>query len=164
MRRAVLVAGGATTAVLLAGGLLTSAGFGPWYDRLRKPAWQPPDWAFGPAWTTIGALTTAAAVLAWDAAPRPRQRTRIVGLFAANGVLNMLWSGLFFTLRRPDWALAEIVPLWLSVAAMIGGTAKLSRRAGWLLAPYLGWVSFAGLLNLRIVRLNGPFGRGGGDA
>ena len=100
MRRAVLVAGGATTAVLLAGGLLTSGGFGPWYDRLRKPAWQPPDWAFGPAWTTIGALTTAAAVLAWDAAPRPRQRTRIVGLFAANGVLNMLWSGLFFTLRR----------------------------------------------------------------
>ena len=80
-----------------------------------------------------------------------------MGLFSANGVLNAAWSGLFFTLRRPDWALAEVVPLWLSIAAMIGGVAPLSALAGWLLAPYLAWVSFAAVLNRTIVRLNAPF-------
>ena len=152
-----LIAGGATIAVLGLGGLLTGVGFGPWYDRLRKPAWQPPGWLFAPAWNTIGALTATSAVLAWNRARTPAERTRIVGLFGANGALNALWSGLFFTARRPDWALVEVVALWVSIAAMIRGVAPLSRRAGWLLAPYLAWVSFAAVLNGEIVRLNFPF-------
>lgn len=152
-----MVSAAATAAVLGAGGMLTGVSLGPWYERLRKPAWQPPSWLFGPAWTTIGAFTAASAVLAWDGARDRGDRTKVLGLFAANGALNALWSGLFFTLRRPDWALAEVVPLWLSVAALIKGTAPLSRRAGWLLAPYLAWVSFAAVLNGEIVRLNAPF-------
>lgn len=152
-----MVSVAATVVVLGAGGLLTGVGLGPWYDRLRKPAWQPPSWLFGPAWTVIGALTATSAVLAWDGARDRTDRTKVIGLFAANGTLNALWSALFFALRRPDWALAEVGPLWLSIAALIKGVAPLSRRAGWLLAPYLAWVSFAAVLNRKIVRLNAPF-------
>lgn len=159
MRRAVLVSVGATAAVLGLGGALTGSGFGPWYESLRKPAWQPPSWLFGPAWSTIGALTAYSAVLAWDGARTRPERTRMVGLFAANGVLNVLWSALFFNRMRPDWALAEVVPLWLSIGALMAGLAPLSRRASGLLTPYFAWVSFASVLNLKIVQLNRPFGR-----
>jgi tryptophan-rich sensory protein len=69
----------------------------------------------------------------------------------------MLWTPLFFNLRRPDWALIEVVFLWLSVAALIIGLAPYSSQASWLLVPYLLWVSFAGYLTLKIVRLNRPF-------
>lgn len=155
MRRSVLVAGAATAVVLGAGGALTR--LDEWYEDLRKPSWQPPEWAFPVAWTSIGALAAWSAVDAWSGARTDAERSRVVGLYAANGALNTAWSGLFFTLRRPDWALAEVVPLWLSIAAMIAGVAPLSRRAAWLLSPYLAWVSVAAGLNRAIVRLNGPF-------
>ncbi len=141
--------------VLGAGGALTTTG--AWYAALRKPAWQPPAWLFGPAWTLIAALAAWSGVLAWHAARTPGQRLTTIGLFALNGVLNILWSGLFFKQRRPDWALIEIVPLWISIAALIAAFAPQSLLAAWLLAPYLLWVAFAALLNLVIVRLNAPF-------
>lgn len=155
MRKAVLVAGAATTIVLGAGGALTR--IDGWYEDLRKPSWQPPNWLFAPMWTTIGVLAAWSAVRAWDGARTEGEKARVVGLFSINGLLNAAWSGFFFTLRRPDWALAEVVPLWASVAAMIAGVAPLSRRAAWLLSPYLAWVSVAATLNRAIVRLNGPF-------
>lgn len=157
MRRPVVVSVAATVVVLGAGGLLTGRSVGSWYLRLRKPSWNPPAWLFGPAWSAIGVLSATSAVLAWDRTQNRADKTKVIGLFAANGALNTLWSALFFTLRRPDWALAEVGPLWLSVAALVKGLARLSRRASWLLAPYLAWVSFAAVLNGEIVRLNAPF-------
>ena len=71
--------------------------------------------------------------------------------------LNILWSGLFFRLQRPDYALAEVGVLWLSVAVLAIGLRWYSKPAGWLIAPYLVWVAFAAALNLAIVQLNGPF-------
>jgi tryptophan-rich sensory protein len=68
--------------------------------------------------------------------------------------LNVLWSVLFFNLRRPDWALAEVGLLWLSILALVLLARRVDRIAAWLLAPYLGWVAFASVLNLAIVRLN----------
>jgi tryptophan-rich sensory protein len=133
---------------------------GPWYYQLRKPSWQPPDWLFGPAWTVILALASYAAWLGWEAADTPGERLRVVVLFAVNGVLNIAWSPLFFTLRRPDWALVEVPFLWLSLVAMIAGLAPLSTTAALLIVPYLLWVSFATVLNRTIVRLNAPFGPG----
>jgi tryptophan-rich sensory protein len=62
-------------------------------------------------------------------------------------------------LRRPDWALIEVVPFWLSILLLIVVLRPASSRASWLLAPYLVWVAFARWLNVEIVRLNGPFGR-----
>jgi tryptophan-rich sensory protein len=130
----------------------------PWYYGLRKPAWQPPDWLFGPAWTVILALASLAAFLAWRNAQDPGTRALVVVLFVANGLLNIAWSPLFFTLRRPDWALAEVPLLWLSILAPIMLLAPVSAAASLLLVPYLAWVTFATLLNWTIVRLNRPFG------
>lgn len=130
---------------------------GTWYQGLKKPVWQPPDWLFGPAWTLIFALSALAAAIAWWRSSRAT-RTWIVGLFVLNGVLNILWSWLFFRLQRPDWALIEVVFLWLSILALIIMLGGVSRTAAWLLAPYLIWVTFAGMLNLAVVDLNSPFG------
>jgi tryptophan-rich sensory protein len=151
------VAAGAAFCVAMLGGVLTD--IGPWYAGLRKPAWQPPDALFGPAWTVIFTCTAIAAVRAWDAAVLPARRQALIALIAVNGVLNVLWTVLFFQWRRPDWALVEVVPLWLSVLALVVVLGRWSRRAGLLLLPYLAWVAFAARLNLELVRLNAPFGR-----
>ena len=156
MRTAILVSAASATTVLGAGGALTR--IGPWYEQLRKPSWQPPGWLFAPAWTGIGILSAWSGVSAWDGARDRGAESLVIALFAANGALNVLWSALFFTCRRPDWALVEVVPLWLSIAALMAAVAPHSRRAALLLAPYLAWVTFAAVLNLTIVRLNAPFG------
>lgn len=145
----------AVSAVALLGGLATD--IGPWYRELAKPSWQPPDWLFGPAWTIIFALVAAAAVRAWWDVPPGAERQSMVAQFAINGILNVFWSVLFFTLRRPDRALAEVVFLWLSILALILALRRRSPVAAWLLIPYLSWVSFASILNLSIVRLNPSF-------
>lgn len=130
---------------------------GPWYWQLMKPSWQPPDWLFGPAWTLIFALTVAGGVLGWRTAASRPARQRLLILFAANGFLNVAWSLLFFRLQRPDWALVEVVFLWLSILALIVALARHSISASLLLAPYLVWVTFASILNWSIVELNRPF-------
>jgi tryptophan-rich sensory protein len=99
-----------------------------------------------------------AAYLAWRAAQTGGERRLVIVLFVANGALNLLWSPLFFRYRRPDWALAEVPFLWLSILAPIIALAPISRTASLLLVPYLLWVSFATVLNIAIVRLNRPFG------
>jgi tryptophan-rich sensory protein len=137
------------------GGWLTE--LTPWYRALKRPSWQPPDWAFGPAWTTILALASYSAYLAWQNAADRRDQTLIWVLFAVNGLANLAWSPLFFRLRRPDWALIEVGFLWLSILVPILLLARLSTTASLLLVPYLIWVSFAAFLNWTIVRLNGPF-------
>lgn len=129
-----------------------------WYRGLEKSSLNPPDWAFGPAWTIIYALAVLSAVIGWRATRTSAQRAWLISLFFFNAILNIAWSGIFFTLRRPDWALAEVAMLWLSVALLIGFLIRFSRPAGLLLVPYLAWVSFAAWLNYRVVVLNGPFG------
>jgi tryptophan-rich sensory protein len=143
-------------AVAVAGGLATN--IGAWYFQLIKPLWQPPDWVFGPAWTVIFALCAVAAAKSWMAAPHARARQLTVTLFCINGVLNIMWSVLFFSLRRPDWALLQVFFLWLSVAALIFFLGQFYGFARWLLLPYLLWVMFAATLNASIVQLNAPFG------
>jgi translocator protein len=142
--------------VAIAGGVATD--IGPWYAALKKPSWQPPNWAFGPVWTTIFACAVIAAVLGWRAASTDQERVLIVVLFAVNAVLNILWSVLFFSMRRPDWAMIEVIMLWLSILALIVFFWRFSPWSSYLLAPYLLWVSIASYLNLTILRLNGPFG------
>lgn len=142
-------------ALSVLGGLATD--IGPWYRGLAKPAWQPPDWLFGPVWTTIYALGVVAAVRAWRAPVQRPGRTALVAAFVANGIANVLWSVLFFSMRRPDWAAFEVVLLWLSIVLLMRVAGRRDRIAGWLLLPYLAWVSFAAVLNLTIVRLNPPF-------
>jgi len=144
------------TVVATVGALLTEVG--PWYESLRSPRWRPPNWLFGPAWGVIFIFIGSSGVLAWERALDDAARTWLIGLFALNGALNVLWSGLFFKLRRPDWALIEVVALWLSILALVVCFAAFSPLAAILMSPYLFWVAFAGFLNLCVVRLNAPFG------
>jgi translocator protein len=152
-----IIAAGAVILTAGAGGLLSP--IGEWYWALKKPWFQPPDWLFGPAWTIIFTLIAIAAVSAWRGAPDDGSRTAIIAAFAFNFVLNVAWSGLFFTLRRPDWALIEVVFLWLSIVLLMWVVWPYSQRATWLLTPYLAWVTFASILNFALVRLNYPFAR-----
>lgn len=142
-----------------AGGALTE--IGQWYRELRKPAWQPPDWLFGPAWTIILGLAGWSFYIGLTQAPAPAARAGVWALFIVNFVLHFFWSPLFFKLKRPDWALAENVFLWLSVSALLVGLPRLTGDsfAGWLIVPYFVWVSFAFMLNVKIVLLNRPFGK-----
>ena len=138
-----------------AGAFLTE--LSPWYYTLRRPSWQPPDWLFGPAWTVILGLASLSLFLALRYSQDRGGRLLILGLFVLNGVLNVLWSPLFFKLRRPDWALTEVPLLWLSILLPIVLLWPVSWIGSLLLLPYLAWVSFAAILNLTIVRLNRPF-------
>jgi benzodiazapine receptor len=150
-----LVAAGGATVVAFAGGALTT--IDGWYRALRKPSWQPPNWLFAPAWTTIFLLAATASVMGWYGTKTPGDAVILIGAFILNGALNIVWSFLFFYLRRPDWALLEIGPFWLTVAALIAVVHNYAGAAWLLLLPYILWVSFAAFLNYTIVRLNAPF-------
>ena len=148
----IIVAAAWTAILLLAGGVATK--IDSWYRDLRKPGWTPPNWLFGPAWTLILALAAVAGVLSWTGATLPEERTWIAITFGANAVFHLIWSPVFFRLKRPDLALADVACLWATIVAMIWAVGAVSPIAGWLLVPYLFWVSYAAALNLEIVRLN----------
>jgi tryptophan-rich sensory protein len=153
--RATLVAAGAAILVAALGATVTDLSL--WYEHLAKPSWQPPGPAFGIIWTVIYALSALSGATAWRRAPSKVQRDWIIGLFALNGALNLLWSLLFFRLKRPDWALSEAPLLGLSVVFLMVFLWRFARPSSLLLAPYLVWVCIATALNIEIVRLNPPF-------
>ena len=138
------------------GGTMTD--LGPWYQSLQQPSFKPPDWAFGPIWTAVLALAVLSAAMAWRAAPNRSVRDAVLILFLLNGLLNILWSALFFAFRRPDWAMFEVLFLWASIATLIVVLWRFARMAALLLVPYVTWVSVAAALNVAVVRLNSPFG------
>jgi translocator protein len=145
--------GGALFSIILAvgGGALTR--MSPWYYALRQPAWKPPDWAFGPIWTVILTTVAFAIAYAWQAGDSG-QRQWIIMALVANGILNITWTGLFFMLKKPGLAFAELLVFWVSIFCMIWVLGSASRTAGQLLLPYIVWVTIAGVLNFQIVRLN----------
>ena len=126
---------------------------GAWYASLVKPAWNPPNWIFGPVWTLLYVLMGVAAWLVWRRVGWSGARLAL-GLFIVQLVLNAAWSWLFFGLHRPDLAFVDICALWgliLAVAVLFG---RVDRLAAALLVPYLAWVGFATVLNFTIWRLN----------
>ena len=126
---------------------------GPWYRSLTKPSWNPPDWVFPIAWTTIYLFIIASVGGVWNVATSS-EKTLILWVVGINLVLNLLWSFLFFAMRKPLWALLEVALLWLSIVGMMIVFFTIKPFYCWLLLPYLLWVSIATLLNLTIVRLN----------
>lgn len=151
-----IVAAAAAVAVAIMGATVTD--LGPWYQMLRQPPWAPPNAAYGIIWTAIYALNAMAAVSLWMTRGHRRDGETMIGLFALNGFLNILWSLLFFRFHRPDWAAMEGIALWLSVLSLVVYGVRRSRTAALLLLPYLTWVTIAMTLNVAVVRLNGPFG------
>ena len=131
---------------------------GAWYETLRKPSWTPPNWLFGPAWSILYAASAFAGYLVWISAA-PGEATVPLIVYGAQLILNGLWSGIFFGLRRPDLAFGELILLWLSILATIGAFWAVRTDAALLLVPYLAWVTFAGALNFAVWRLNRPRGQ-----
>ena len=129
--------------------------FGPgeWYGTLKKPAWNPPGWIFGPVWTTLYTMMAVAAWLVWRRGGFGSQRGPLT-LFLVQVALNAGWTPVFFGLHLPGLAFAEILLLWLAIAAVLAGFQRVSLAAAWLLVPYLLWVGFAAVLNFALWRLN----------
>ncbi len=126
---------------------------GEWYASLKKPAWNPPGWVFGPVWTALYTMMAVSAWLVWRRGGWAAQRRPLM-LFLLQLVLNAAWTPLFFGLHWPGLAFAGIVLLWLAIAATLVAFRPASRTAAWLLAPYLAWVGFAAVLNFTLWRLN----------
>jgi translocator protein len=125
---------------------------GAWYAALRKPRWTPPGWIFAPVWSVLYTAMAVAAWLVWrSAGPGPE-----LVLFAVQLALNAAWSWIFFGRHRPGLALADIVALWLAIAATLLAFRHARPLAAWLLVPYLAWVAFAAALNAALWRLNRP--------
>jgi tryptophan-rich sensory protein len=124
-----------------------------WYADLAKPAWNPPNWIFGPVWSCLYLMMAVAAWLVWQQRGFAVAKLPLT-LFAIQLVLNSLWSVLFFGLQNPGAAAGEIVLLWMAILATLLAFWKRSKWAGGLLVPYLAWVSFAAALNVAIWRLN----------
>jgi tryptophan-rich sensory protein len=135
------------------GGAITATSVGSWYQHLRKPSFNPPDWVFGPVWT---ALYIAMAVAAWRVWRRLGlwEARFALTLFAGQLALNLGWSVLFFGLRQIGLALIEITVLLIAIASTAFAFARTDRAAALLLVPYLTWVAFAATLNWVIWRLN----------
>jgi tryptophan-rich sensory protein len=143
----------ATAAVAAAGSRATKKGRGAWYRLLKKPPFNPPPAVFGPVWTALYGLMSVSAYRIWQTPPSP-ERTRALALWGTQLGLNGLWSPLFFGQHRPRAALVDLVALAAAIAAYIKVAAKVDRAAASLMAPYLAWVGFAGVLNGEIVRRN----------
>ena len=119
-----------------------------WYESL-KPSITPPNLAFPIVWTALFILIAIAIYFSYINASKS-QKQKVIMLFGANLILNVLWSILFFGLHNPLLAFIDLVLLWLSIILLINLCWKISKLASWLLVPYLLWVTFAGILNYLI--------------
>ena len=135
------------------GGVATAGPVRTWYPALRKPGWNPPAQLFGPVWSVLYLTMAVSAWLIW----RTRDATDVsvpLALFAVQLALNVLWSGLFFGLRRPGAALLEIGVLWIAILSTAVAFWPIDPVGSVLLLPYLAWVTFAAVLNGSIFSLN----------
>ena len=137
------------------GSLATISEIPGWFRTLAKPTWNPPDYVFGPVWTALYVMMAVAAWLVWRQRGFAAARLPLM-LFGIQLGINLAWSFVFFAWHQPGWAFVDIVMLWLALAATVVAFFRRSHLAGWLLVPYLGWVTFASVLNLAIWRLNTP--------
>lgn len=143
----------AVAAALLLGQFATFPNL-PWYAGLTKPPFNPPNWIFGPVWTTLYVLMAYAAFRIARLPPSPARRVAL-GLFYLQLLLNAAWSWMFFAAQSPTLGLINIVPQVILVVATATAFIRLDRIAGICLLPLVGWVGFATMLNAAIWRLNG---------
>lgn len=136
------------------GSLATRPAIAGWYATLNKPPFNPPGWLFGPAWTVLYILMGIAAWLVWSRGlAAPGVKPALV-LFLVQLALNVAWSFLFFAARSPLAGFVEIILLWVAILVTMVLFFRVSPAAGWLMVPYIGWVSFAAVLNGAIMLLN----------
>src|SRR5664279_227089 len=134
-------------------GFATASNIGGWYASLSKPAFNPPNWIFGPVWTLLYILMGIALYLIWKQLPS-LYRSYSLWLFFIQLFLNFIWSFLFFYFHNIGLALMDIAVLWLFILQTIFFFSRLNKKAAWLLVPYICWVSFAFILTGAIYRLS----------
>jgi tryptophan-rich sensory protein len=145
---------GITLAVGATGGLTTASSVTTWwYAGLVKPSFNPPNAVFGPVWTTLYVLMALAAWRVWRTGPAGGRRPALT-LYAAQLALNLGWSLIFFGLRQPGIALAEVAVLLAAIIATGVAFWRADRPAGLMMIPYAAWVAFASVLNFEVWRLN----------
>lgn len=132
----------------------TASAIPTWYAGLNKPFFAPPNWLFGPAWTTLYFLMGVAFYLVWKQGWSKKRTREARSLFLVQLALNFLWSPVFFGLRSPFLGFVVIILLWVMILMTMRKFYSISRTAFFLLVPYLLWVSFATLLNAGILVLN----------
>ena len=135
-------------------GLVTRESILTWYVTLNKPSFNPPNWVFAPVWTLLYIMMGVAAGMIWTSNSDEQTTKKALGFFAIQLGLNALWSYLFFGLHNPLLALIEIILLWLMIFETYNLFKKIHKTAGFLMLPYLVWVSFATILNASIWWLN----------
>ncbi len=136
------------------GSIFTVSAIPSWYAKLAKPKLNPPNWIFGPVWTTLYALMGISSFLIWRSGWEQSNVRDALLLFFIQLALNASWSIAFFGWRRPIAALVIIAVLWATIAGTMIAFGNISAAAGYLLLPYLLWTTFAAYLNFEIVRLN----------
>ncbi len=128
-------------------------GIGDWYRTLVKPSWNPPNWIFGPVWSTLYLMMAVAAWLIWlKRGARPVGLA--LGLYAVQLALNAAWTAVFFGAHQMGWAFAEIALLDALILACVVTFWPVNRSAALMMVPYFAWVSFASALNFTLWRLN----------
>lgn len=137
-----------------ASGFFTITGVDSWYQTINKPSWNPPNWVFGPVWTTLYIMMGIALFLVWIEDASEELKKIAIALFSVQLILNFFWSFIFFNLQQPGWALVEIIAMWFFILLTIFAFVQVNKTAAWLLVPYISWVSFATILNYSIWQLN----------
>lgn len=132
----------------------TIASIEKWYQYLNKPFFSPPNWIFGPVWTILYFLMGVSAYLIWAKGFKNKKVKNALKLFGIQLLINFLWSIFFFGMHNPWLAFLDIIFLWIAILITIMKFDNLSKWAGYLLVPYLLWVSFAAVLNISILILN----------
>ncbi len=135
------------------GSLATTPNIPTWYAALEKPFFNPPNWVFGPVWTLLYILMGVSLYLVWVSKTKASKQFAY-RLFAAQLVLNALWSVVFFGLHQPWLAVVVIIALLIVLIFTVRVFAKYSKLAAWLLVPYIAWVCFASILNFSVALLN----------
>ena len=135
------------------GSVFTSSGLQSWYGTIAKPSWNPPAWLFGPVWITLYTMMGFASYLVWQQRQMPGAKFALV-VYGIHLFFNALWSILFFGLKSPGLAFAEILILLLLIIVTTILFWRVNSWAGALMIPYIAWVLFAAFLNYTIWRLN----------
>ena len=136
------------------GGYFTFISVETWYQTLNKPSFNPPDWVFGPVWTTLYILMGIAAGIVWTKGFYHLWVKTALYHFVFQLLLNASWSIVFFGLKELFWALVVIVCLLILLIFTIRWFKVVSKTAAWLLIPYFIWVCYATVLTYKIWEMN----------
>jgi translocator protein len=145
---------GLTLAVGFLSSYFTTSSISNWYSTLNRPFFAPPNWLFAPVWTSLYIMMGISAFLIWkNRLSKINVKTALI-FYLGQLLLNFGWSLIFFSLQMPLLAFIEIILLIIMVILVIKKFLKINKVAGYLLLPYLAWISFASILNFAFWWLN----------